>query len=101
MVCISGDGGIIGFCGHVDLGTGLRTALAQIVAEELDVAAETVEMVLGDTVRAPNQGATFASDSIQTAAQPLRKSAAQARAALLELAALQLGAEISDLWVAE
>jgi nicotinate dehydrogenase subunit B len=89
VVCVVPDG-IIAYCGHVDLGTGLRTALAQIVAEELDVTAECVEMVLGDTARAPNQGPTIASDSIQTAAQPLRHAAAQACAALRELAAERL-----------
>jgi nicotinate dehydrogenase subunit B len=86
LLCISAAGEIIAFCGHVDLGTGLRTALVQIVAEELDVGAARVHMVLGDTARVPNQGATIASDSIQTAAQPLRKAAAQARAMLLGLA---------------
>jgi nicotinate dehydrogenase subunit B len=101
VLCVSVGEGIIAFCGHVDLGTGLRTALAQIVAEELDVAAERVEMVLGDTAHTPDQGATIASDSIQTAAQPLRKAAAQARAALLELAVHRLGAEISELEMAE
>jgi nicotinate dehydrogenase subunit B len=91
LLCISAAGEIIAFCGHVDLGTGLKTALTQIVAEELDVDAARVCMVLGDTARAPNQGATIASDSIQTAAQPLRKAAAQARAMLLELAAGSAG----------
>jgi nicotinate dehydrogenase subunit B len=99
LLCIGADGGIIAYCGHVDLGTGLRTALAQIVAEELDVGAARVHMVLGDTARAPNQGATIASDSIQTAAQPLRKAAAQARAMLLQLAAEWLGAEPARLAV--
>jgi len=101
VLCVSACEGIVAFCGHVDLGTGLRTALAQIVAEELNVAAERVEMVLGDTARAPNQGPTIASDSIQSAAQPLRKAAAQARAALLELAVRRLGADISELEMAE
>jgi len=93
LLCIGAAGEIIAFCGHVDLGTGLRTALAQIVAEELDVDATRVHVVLGDTARAPNQGATIASDSIQTAAQPLRKAAAQARAMLLELAAGSVAVE--------
>ena len=70
----------IGFNGHVDLGTGIRTALAQIVAEELDVGLDQVEMVLGDTALAPNQGPTIASASIQIHAVPLRQAAAQARA---------------------
>ena len=101
LLCISASESVIGFCGHVDLGTGIRTALAQIVAEELDIAAERVEMVLGDTARAPDQGATIASNSIQKAAVPLRSAAAQARAALLELAAARLGAQVAELEVAE
>ena len=101
LLCIAATGEVIAFCGHVDLGTGLRTALAQIVAEELDVGAGRVNMVLGDTARVPNQGATIASDSIQTAAQPLRKAAAQARAELLALAARALGVEVARLQVAD
>ena len=101
LVCISASDHVIGFCGHVDLGTGIRTALAQIVAEELDIAAERVEMVLGDTARAPDQGPTIASNSIQKAAPPLRSAAAQARAALLELAAEQLGSDIAGLEVVQ
>jgi nicotinate dehydrogenase subunit B len=99
LLCIAASGEIFAFCGHVDLGTGLRTALAQIVAEELDVGARRVNMVLGDTARVPNQGATIASDSIQNAAQPLRKAAAQARAELLELAARALGVAAARLQV--
>jgi nicotinate dehydrogenase subunit B len=101
LLCISAAGEIIGFCGHVDLGTGLRTALSQIVAEELDVSVAQVNVVLGDTARAPNQGATIASDSIQTAAQPLRKAAAQARAMLLKLAAESMAVEPAHLRVIE
>ncbi|KQP05217.1 aldehyde dehydrogenase [Pseudorhodoferax sp. Leaf265] len=73
------DGSATGFAGHVDLGTGLRTALTQIVAEELDVAPAQVRMQMGSTASAPNQGATIASASIQIHAQPLRLAAAQAR----------------------
>lgn len=80
---IDGAGQVFGFNGHVDLGTGIRTSLAQIVAEELDADPAMVRMVLGDTARTPNQGATIASDTIQTTAVPLRAAAAQARAALL------------------
>ncbi|MDB5963939.1 MAG: Isoquinoline 1-oxidoreductase, partial [Polaromonas sp.] len=78
------DGSVTALNGHVDLGTGIRTALAQVVAEELDVSLDSIHMVLGDTTRAPNQGATIASTSIQIHAVPLRAAAAQARAWLLE-----------------
>ncbi len=91
LLSVWDDGQVIALNGHVDLGTGLRTALAQIVAEELDVSFERVHMVLGDTARAPNQGLTIASASIQVTAVPLRQAAAQARAFLLERAAEVLG----------
>ena len=77
------DGSVTGLCGHVDLGTGLRTALTQIVAEELDVTMDGVHLIMGSTEAAPNQGATIASASIQIHAEPLRRAAAQARAELL------------------
>ncbi|MCD6675007.1 MAG: molybdopterin-dependent oxidoreductase [Burkholderiaceae bacterium] len=101
LLSIHADGRIVALNGHVDLGTGVRTALAQIVAEELDVAPGRVEMVLGDTARAPNQGLTIASATIQVTAVPLRQAAAQARAYLVERAAEALGAPPSSLRVCD
>ena len=91
LLSVWDDGQVIALNGHVDLGTGIRTALAQIVAEELDVTLQQVEVVLGDTARAPNQGSTIASASIQIHAVPLRQAAAQARAFLVARAAAVLG----------
>nr|WP_288497647.1 molybdopterin cofactor-binding domain-containing protein [uncultured Pseudomonas sp.] len=79
FLAITGAGKVYAFNGHVDLGTGIRTSLAQIVAEELYLPLDQVEMVLGDTERAPNQGATIASATIQISAVPLRNAAAEAR----------------------
>jgi nicotinate dehydrogenase subunit B len=90
FVKITADGSVTAFNGHVDLGTGIRTALGQIVAEELDVSFARVVVVLGDTSRVPNQGATIASETIQITAVPLRKAAAQARHFLVARAAEQL-----------
>ncbi|MCR5865735.1 molybdopterin cofactor-binding domain-containing protein [Aquincola sp. J276] len=78
------DGSATGLHGHVDLGTGLRTALSQLVAEELDLPLAQVTMVMGHTCSVPNQGATIASASIQVHGLPLRQAAAQARAWLRE-----------------
>ena len=78
---------VLAFNGHVDLGTGIRTSLAQIVAEEIDVPMARLDMVLGHTNAAPNQGPTIASASIQISAVPLRRAAAQAREHLMQLAA--------------
>lgn len=97
FIALLGDGGVVAFNGHVDLGTGIRTALAQIVAEELSVALERVTMVLGHTEEAPNQGPTIASATIQISAIPLRKAAAQAREHLLALAAARLGVDAAAL----
>src|ERR1700722_6738606 len=86
FLALDAKGEVTGFNGHVDLGTGIRTALAQIVAEELDVPFERVRMVLGSTSVAPNQGGTIASETIQITSKPLRAAAATARAHLLKLA---------------
>ena len=71
-IAIDASGQVFAYNGHVDLGTGIRTALTQIVAEELDVALDRVTMVLGDTTKTPNQGPTIASETIQITAVPLR-----------------------------
>lgn len=90
FIRITADGSVTAYNGHVDLGTGIRTALGQIVAEELDVSFARVVVVLGDTADVPNQGATIASETIQITAVPLRKAAAQARQFLLARAAERL-----------
>lgn len=94
-----GDGRLsaTALAGHVDLGTGIRTAYGQIVAEELGLPLDAVQVILGDTGRAPNQGPTIASTSLQLHAQPLRVAAAQARAWLLAQAAAQLGVPADQL----
>src|SRR3982075_4449732 len=99
FITIAADGSVTAFNGHVDLGTGIRTALGQIVAEELDVSFARVVVVLGDTSRAPNQGATIASETIQITAVPLRHAAAQARPFLLGRAAEKLELPASELTI--
>jgi nicotinate dehydrogenase subunit B len=99
FIKITADGSVTAFNGHVDLGTGIQTALGQIVAEELDVSFARVVVVLGDTSRVPDQGATIASETIQISAVPLRKAAAQARQFLIARAAERLELPIEDLTV--
>jgi nicotinate dehydrogenase subunit B len=97
FIKITADGSVTAYNGHVDLGTGIRTALGQIVAEELDVSFARVVVVLGDTSQVPNQGATIASETIQITAIPLRKAAAQARQFLVSRAAKRLEIDAADL----
>lgn len=96
-VQLMADGTVRACNGHVDLGTGIRTAFTQIVAEELDVDMSQVTMVLGDTDVTPNQGPTIASNSVQASAVPMRKAAAQIRRHLLEEAARRHGVPVASL----
>lgn len=73
------DASVTALHGRVDMGTGLRTALAQVVAEELNMSVSQVYLLMGHTALSPNQGATIASTSIQIHAAPLRAAAAQVR----------------------
>jgi nicotinate dehydrogenase subunit B len=100
-IAVGADSRVTAFNGHVDLGTGIRTSLAQIVAEELSVPFEQVDMVLGTTTAAPNQGATIASETIQITAIPLRQAAATARHHLLARAAEKVGVPIERLRLEE
>lgn len=96
-LAIAPDGQVTVFSGKVDLGTGVRTALAQIVAEELDVPFERVSLVMGDTARTPDEGYTAGSMTIQNGGEALRQAAAEARRALLELAGDRLDANVDEL----
>src|SRR5215472_16204471 len=96
---INADGTVTARSGHVELGHGVQTGLAQIVAEELDVAVGRVTMILGNTNETPDQGTTAGSTSIRVAGAQLRQIAAEGRAALLKLASDQLGAPPSSLTV--
>ncbi len=94
---IETDGTVTAFSGKVELGTGTMTALAQIVAEELDLPLERIHMVMGDTARTPNEGYTAGSMTIMSSGSALRLAAAEARQVLLELAAAHLDAGRDEL----
>jgi nicotinate dehydrogenase subunit B len=79
LLAVWDDGSANGLGGKVDLGTGIATALGQLVAEELELPFERVVMLLGDTTRVPNQGPTIASATLQIAAAPLRQACARSR----------------------
>ncbi len=96
---IGADDRITIYSGKVDLGTGARTALAQLAAEELDVAFERIDMVMGDTATTPDQWLTAANLTIAQGGSELRRAAASARRALLERAAQRLNVAASELTV--
>jgi nicotinate dehydrogenase subunit B len=88
------------YSGKVDLGTGIRTAMAQIAADELDLPIQSVIIVQGDTALTPNQGTTYGSFSIQNGGMQIRQAAAAAKRALVEEAAGMLHAKPEELRVA-
>jgi nicotinate dehydrogenase subunit B len=93
------DGSIHVFTGKVDIGMGVQTALGQIVADELDVAFDRVQLVMGDTAETPDQGGVGGSTSISAGGKPLRNAAATARLMLLQLASAKLGVQPDQLQV--
>ncbi len=84
---IDSDGSITAFTGKAELGQGIKTALLQIVAEELRVAMSRIRLVTADTVRTANEGYTAGSHSTQDSGTALRHAAAQAREILIGAAA--------------
>ena len=75
------------FSGKVEIGQGILTALAQIVAEELDVSLAKVRMVPASTARSPDEAVTSGSRSIEESGTALRHACAEARAIYLSAAA--------------
>jgi nicotinate dehydrogenase subunit B len=94
---IDADGTITVFTGKAELGQGIKTALIQIAAEELEVLPQTIQLVTADTGRTPNEGYTAGSHSVQDSGSTIRHAAAQARGILLESAAHRWQLEASKL----
>lgn len=97
FLAIAEDGSVTLFTGRVDIGTGIKTALAQIAADELEVQFERVTVVQGDSALTPDQGPTVASISISRGGSEIRRAAAEARQALLGLASERLGIAVDQL----
>lgn len=94
---IGQDGRTTCFVGKVELGQGAMTSLAQLVAEELDVSFDSIDMVMGDTDLCPWDMGTFGSLTIRQFGPVLRGAAAEARAVLLQLAAERLQSPVEQL----
>ena len=98
---IGRDDRVTVYAGKVELGTGVSTALRQIVAEELDVPLERITWVQGDSQLTVDQGRTVGSGSVKRGGAQLRRAAAEARQALLEMAASKLNVTANQLEIAD
>ena len=101
FLAVHADGSVTIFVGKVDIGTGGRIAMRQIVGEELDIPLERIAMIEGDTALTPNQGATAGSYGIARGGAQLRQAAATARQALLAQAAQRLNRPAGDLQITD
>ena len=98
---LTDDRRVVALTGKVEIGQGLLTALRTIVADELDVDPECVDVESAHTGRTPNEGTTAGSMSIETSGANLRQASAWARRLLLERAATRLGAAVDQLAVTD
>ena len=90
-IAVHPDGRVSAFFGKMDMGQSLEVAIAQVVAEELDVTVERVSVHMGDTATSCNQGGASGSFGVSHGARPLRNAAAEARRLLVEAASQALG----------
>ena len=100
-IAVLPDSSVMAYFGKVDVGLAIQVAIAQIVAEELDVACERVRVVMGDTEKTINQGGASGSTGLELGGIPMRNAAAQARRALLDLAARKLERPLETLQVTD
>ena len=98
-VAVNADGTVSAFFGKMDMGHGLTVAIAQIVAEELDVPFKRVKVFMGDTANSVNQGGASGSTGIQFGGKQMRMASAEARRVLVEMAAGLLSTPIEQLVV--
>jgi len=96
-VAFPSPGKVTVLTGRVELGQGVLTAMAQIAADELDIAMERITIRSGDTEKAPNEGYTAGSQSIQFGGIALRQACAEVRALFIEQAARVLGCKANEL----
>jgi isoquinoline 1-oxidoreductase len=96
---IAEDGRVSCFTGKIEMGQGVVTSLAQMLADELDVSLDSVDMVMGDTDLCPWDMGTFGSMSTRFFGPPLRAAGAEAKRVLLELASEHLNTPVEQLTV--
>ena len=100
-LAIDGNGIVTGYWGKMDMGQGVDTAIAQLIAEELDVAVNKVNIVFGDTALCADQGGASGSSGVQRSGVAFQAAAAEARLVLLEKASAELEVQIADLYVTD
>src|SRR5436305_3883360 len=94
---IDADGTITVFTGKCEIGQGIKTALIQVAAEELEIDPHAIHLVTADTARTANEGFTSGSNSMKDSGTAIRNAAAQVREILVGIAAERLGIAADEL----
>jgi CO/xanthine dehydrogenase Mo-binding subunit len=100
-ISIEADGTVVAYYGKIDGGQGLGTSIAQMVAEEIDVPFERVRIVMGDSGHTLDMGGASAAIGVSHGGMVLRRTAAQARHLLIEMAANALALPAEHLTVTD
>src|SRR5213080_3340709 len=91
------DGTVTVYTSKVDVGTGLRIAIAQMAGEELGIPAQKITLLDGDTALCPDQGGTGGSTGLTRGGTEIRQAVATARQALIALGAAKLNRPSAEL----
>ncbi|HEY7290363.1 MAG TPA: molybdopterin cofactor-binding domain-containing protein [Vicinamibacterales bacterium] len=97
FIAIHADGTVTVYSGKVDIGTGMRIAVAQMAGEELGISPSRITVIDGDTGLCPDQGGTGGSNGLTRGGMEIRRAAATARLALLARASEQLNRPAAEL----
>jgi CO/xanthine dehydrogenase Mo-binding subunit len=100
-IAVNANGSVAAYFGKMDMGHGLHVAIAQMVAEELDVPFKAVTVYMGDTATSVNQGGASGSTGIQFGGKQMRAASAEARRVLVDMAATKLGLPADQLTVTD
>ena len=100
-LAVDENGFVTGYWGKMDMGQGVDTAIAQIIAEELDVPVNRVKIIFGDTALCADQGGASGSTGVQRSGVAFQAAAAEARLVLLERASAELKVPVADLYVTD
>ena len=100
-IVIHEDGTATFHVGKTDCGQGTGTAFRQMMSDELDIAYDKTDCIMGSTDVTVDQGGSGGSDAIQVDGWPMRRVAAEARRVLLDMASKRLGVSVDQLAVHE
>src|SRR5687768_10309689 len=98
-IVVHEDGTVTFYVGKTDGGQGTGTAFRQMMCDEMDVAFEKSSLVMGRTDITVDQGGSGGSDAVERDSNAMRRVAAEARRALLEMGSQRLGVPVEELSV--